>query len=77
MYATFFNDSVGTGMLDHWGQDRMMWSNDFPHPNTTWPHSLDVIARDLAHVTDEVRAKLVRENVVELYGMRVPRPVDG
>jgi predicted TIM-barrel fold metal-dependent hydrolase len=77
VYATFFNDSVGTGMLDRWGQDRMMWSNDFPHPNTTWPHSLDVIARDLAHVTDEVRAKLVRENVVELYGMRISQPVDG
>jgi predicted TIM-barrel fold metal-dependent hydrolase len=74
VYATFFNDAIGCKMLNFWGQDNCMWSNDFPHPNSTWPHSRDVIARDLAGISDEVRAKLVRENVVRLYGMTVPEP---
>jgi hypothetical protein len=74
VYATFFNDSVGTYLLGRWGIDNCMWSNDFPHPNSTWPHSRDVINRDLAHVSPEARAKLVRENVVRLYDMKVPQP---
>ena len=50
MYATFFNDPVGGHLLSWWGQDNCMWSNDFPHSNSTWPVSHDVIARDLSHL---------------------------
>ena len=27
--------------------DNCMWSNDFPHPNSTWPNSRKVVERDL------------------------------
>ncbi len=49
--------------------------NDFPHPNSTWPNSRKVIERDLGHLPADKRAKLVRENVVKLYGLRVPELV--
>jgi predicted TIM-barrel fold metal-dependent hydrolase len=75
VFATFFNDAVGGHALSWWGADTCMWSNDFPHPNSTWPNSRDVIARDLSHVSTDVRAKLVRENVVGLYGLKVPATV--
>ena len=75
VYATFFNDPAGCQMLSWWGQDNCMWSNDFPHANSTWPNSLEVIGRDLGHVPEPVRRKLVRENVVMLYNMRVPKSV--
>jgi uncharacterized protein len=44
-----------------------MWSNDYPHPNSTWPNSREVIARDLGDVSEERRVRLLRENVRELY----------
>jgi predicted TIM-barrel fold metal-dependent hydrolase len=69
VYATFFNDAVGGHNFAYWGVDNCMWSNDFPHPNSTWPNSLQVIERDLGHLPAEARAKLVRENVVKLYNM--------
>ncbi len=75
MNATFFNDAVGGHNLAWWGHDNCMWSNDFPHPNSTWPNSLKVIERDLGHLPADARAKLVRENVIKLYGMKVPEPV--
>ena len=37
-----------------------MWSNDFPHENSTWPNSRKVIERDLGNLPAETRAKLVR-----------------
>ena len=52
-----------------------MWSNDFPHGNTTWPSSRQVIARGLGGLPAGVRAKLVRENVAKLYNIPVPSPV--
>ncbi len=72
VYATFFNDAVGGRNLAWWGTDTCMWSNDYPHPNSTWPNSRRVIERDLGHVSDDVRAKLVRDNVTRLYGLKVP-----
>ena len=51
-----------------------MWSNDFPHGNTTWPNSRQVIARDLGDLPASSRAKLVRENVARLYNIPVPSP---
>ncbi len=72
VYATFFNDAAGGHNFSWWGVDNCMWSNDYPHPNSTWPDSLKVIERDLGHLPAEAKAKLVRENVVKLYNMKVP-----
>lgn len=73
VYATFFNDHVGGRCFEWWqGVDNCMWSNDFPHPNSTWPNSRKVIERDLGHLPADRRAKLVRENVARLYGIRLP-----
>lgn len=75
VYATFFNDAVGARLLSWWGVDNCMWSNDYPHANSTWPHSREVVARDLGYLPPESRAKLVRENVARLYRMPIPEPL--
>ncbi len=72
VFATFFNDTVGGHNLGWWGQDTCMWSNDYPHENTTWPNSRKVIERDLGELPADVRAKLVRDNVIGLYKLKVP-----
>ena len=76
VYATFFNDAVGGRALSWWGQENCMWSSDYPHGNSTWPHSREVVARDVGHLPADVRAKLVRENVARLYGVALPEHVD-
>ena len=69
VYATFFNDSVGGRSLAWWGDDNCMWSNDFPHANSTWPNSRKVIDRDLGHLPAAKRTKLLSSNVAKLYGL--------
>jgi predicted TIM-barrel fold metal-dependent hydrolase len=71
VHATFFNDPPSAWILPHWGSENCMWSNDYPHPNSTWPDSRSVIARDLGHLDAETRTRLVRDNVSELYGLPV------
>ena len=47
IYATFFNDAVGGQLLSWWGQDNCMWSTDYPHPNSPWPNSRQVLQENL------------------------------
>jgi len=76
-YATFFNDPPARWLFGTWGSHNLMWSNDYPHPHSTWPKSWDVIARDLGHVSEETRAWLLRDNVRELYKLPALTPVAG
>jgi predicted TIM-barrel fold metal-dependent hydrolase len=59
-------------LLAWWGQDNCMWSNDFPHSNSTWPVSREIVARDLSHLPPDALAKVAHRNCAELYGLPVP-----
>ena len=72
VYATFFNDRVGGRLFSWWGCDNCMWSNDYPHQNSTWPNSRDVIARDMDHLAAADRTKLLNSNVRKLYNLKLP-----
>ncbi len=68
MYCTFIDDSFGVASR-HWiGVDNVMWSSDYPHTASTWPHSRDIIERDFKDVSAVEKRKIVRENVAQLYG---------
>ncbi|HXF74584.1 MAG TPA: amidohydrolase family protein, partial [Methylomirabilota bacterium] len=71
VYATFFSDPAGGRLMEDFGQDTFMWSNDYPHAASTWPHSREVIARELGHLPKETLAKVVRENVIRLYDLKL------
>jgi predicted TIM-barrel fold metal-dependent hydrolase len=75
VYATFFNDAVGGHNLSWWGVDNCMWSSDYPHPNSSWPNSRRIIERDLGGLPADAQAKLLRDNVTQLYGLGVPQRV--
>ena len=68
MYCTFIDDSFGVASR-HWiGVDNVMWSSDYPHTASTWPHSRDIIERDFKDVSEVEKRKIVRENAAQLYG---------
>ena len=71
-YATFFNDQVGGKLFSWWGVDNCMWSNDYPHQNSTWPNSREVINRDMGHLPAADRDKLLNVNVRKLYNLKAP-----
>ena len=72
VYATFFNDHVGGKLFSWWGTDNCMWSNDYPHQNSTWPNSREVINRDMGHLPAADRDKLLNANVRKLYSLKAP-----
>ncbi len=66
--ATFMDDTAGARSVPYVGADNFMWSSDYPHQASTWPHSMDVIARDFKDLSEADRWKIVHDNCAQLYG---------
>jgi predicted TIM-barrel fold metal-dependent hydrolase len=49
------------------GAGNLMWSNDYPHDMSTWPHSQELIAERLADVSDDDRVALLGGTARALY----------
>jgi predicted TIM-barrel fold metal-dependent hydrolase len=68
LYATFIDDPFGIAHRNDIGADNLLWSSDFPHSATFWPHSRDKIAKDFCGLTEEEKRKILFENTARLYG---------
>jgi predicted TIM-barrel fold metal-dependent hydrolase len=68
MWATYIFDYVGVQSRQFIGVDRMMWSSDYPHQASSWPHSQEIVARDFKDASPEDVFKITRGNAARLYG---------
>lgn len=66
-YWGFFEDHIGVKLRHEVGVDRMLWSTDFPHIVTRWPHSLDVLESQMAGVPSEERHQMAAGNAIEFF----------
>ena len=51
--------------------ERLMWANDFPHSDSTWPWSQELLAEHGQDLTPEQRERVLYRNVKELYGIEL------
>jgi len=69
-YATYQSDPVGVKLLKELGEDNVMWGSDYPHPDGIWPDSQDYLSRELGHLPQALRRKVVCDNAARLYGLQ-------
>jgi predicted TIM-barrel fold metal-dependent hydrolase len=77
VYLSFQEDAVGIRLRDRIGIDGMMWGSDYPHSESTFPRSRQVLDEILRGVPEAERAKIVCHNTARLYGFdleRISRP---
>ncbi len=67
-WFTFQKDPVAVETRARVGLGQLMWASDYPHSDSTWPHSRKVIERDFEGVPDDELAALVGGNAAALYG---------
>jgi predicted TIM-barrel fold metal-dependent hydrolase len=72
-WCTFSDDPVGLETRRWIGSDRLLFGNDYPHHEGSWPHSQEVIARTMAGLSDPERRQILGENAARLYGFEVPK----
>ena len=68
MPASFITDPVAILNRQLVGVERMLWSSDYPHPTTDWPHSWKVINASFANVPDNERHAILAGNAQRLFG---------
>ena len=72
--ATFQEDPPGLALAREFDlMDNIMWANDYPHHEGTWPQSEAAIERTMAHLTDDERAKVLGLNAATFFGFDVRR----
>jgi predicted TIM-barrel fold metal-dependent hydrolase len=67
IYTTFQDDWVAFRTADLMNWHRLMWANDFPHSDSTWPWSQELLAEHASHLRPEQRRAILCDNVAELY----------
>ena len=67
IYVTFQDDWVAFKIAGLMNWERLMWANDFPHSDSTWPWSQELLAEHKSDLTDEQAERILSGNVAELY----------
>ncbi|MCU1375681.1 MAG: amidohydrolase [Actinomycetia bacterium] len=70
VFATFFRDPAAAYVAGVF--ENIMWSSDYPHSNSTWPDSQQVVEDRIGHLPEEQVARLVRGTVSDLYHIELP-----
>jgi predicted TIM-barrel fold metal-dependent hydrolase len=72
VYFTWIDDPVGVKMYKYCGKvDNLMWSTDYPHRTSTWPHSVEYVEKEFEGMPDSDKRKLLRDNVIKCYGLEI------
>jgi predicted TIM-barrel fold metal-dependent hydrolase len=67
VWLTFMDDPVGAANLGVIGADTVMWGSDFPHTDSTWPHSMAVIDKNVSGLDAGVATRILHDNAASLY----------
>jgi predicted TIM-barrel fold metal-dependent hydrolase len=73
VYLSFQEDGVGIRLRDIIGVDSLMWGSDYPHAESTFPKSREILDQILEGVPQEERAKIVGSNAATLYNFDLER----
>ena len=68
-YCTFEDDPLGIMTRSFIGTETMLWGNDYPHGDSVFPHSQQVLSEILDECTPEERWQMTVGNVVKLYNL--------
>ena len=69
-YVTYQQDKFMEPIIPLVGEDNIIWGADYPHPDCIWPASRQTIEKNLGMMSESVRRKITRDNVMTLYGLK-------
>jgi predicted TIM-barrel fold metal-dependent hydrolase len=61
------HDATGIAERDRIGIDQIMWQCDYPHADSPWPHSREILGAQLADIPEADRAAILGGNAAKLY----------
>ena len=67
VWATYQADAFGLHLVDFFGAGHMMWASDYPHHDSTWPFSQEIVEKETAHLEPAITRGILRDNAAALY----------
>ena len=69
LYASFIHDPIGVELRHHPGGKNIMWSSDYPHSETTFPHSHKAIEDNFKGVPKPERDWIIAGCAEKFFGL--------
>lgn len=66
VFACFFEDDFGIEVRDAIGIDAITYECDFPHQDSSWPHTEEILTRAMAGLPEEDVHKILRGNAIRM-----------
>jgi len=72
VYGCIFDDLIGLKLRDEIGMSQIMWENDYPHGDTSFPYSRQMAEKLIsgAGLSDHETWQLLRGNAIACYGLQ-------
>ena len=67
IFVSFQEDDLGILIRSYVGVDNLLWGSDYPHAESTFPRSQEIVERILQGVPEEEKAKIAGGNAARLY----------
>lgn len=67
MFAEFMEDDIGVRLISEIGTDNLLWGNDFPHAESTWPQSKAFLDRIFTGAPEDARRKITCDNAARMF----------
>lgn len=71
-FASFETDPVGIELTHRVGIDNLLWGNDYPHIEGSWPHSERTIKSWSGNLSHAQLSKILGLNAARLFNIPVP-----
>jgi hypothetical protein len=69
VYGCFYDDRAGLAARDVIGVDQLVFETDYPHQDSTWPRTVEVVRGFADLLADDELDKVVRGNAIRLLGL--------
>ena len=67
VWMTFQDDLTAFNSLHQMPHTQLLWASDFPHTDSTWPRSQQLLAEHTAHLNEPQRQAIMRDNTAKLF----------
>jgi predicted TIM-barrel fold metal-dependent hydrolase len=71
IYGCFFRDNHGLRSLEEVGVDNITFETDYPHTDSSWPHTKEIAEKMMGHLPLDVVWKIVRGNAARMLSIDI------
>ena len=71
VFLTFQDDITAFKAVGQIDAHNLLWANDFPHSDSTWPWSVQLLKAQTMELSEEAKDLILRDNTARLYGIDV------